>query len=921
MAKKILKIGVTVFLIFILILVVTPFFFKSKIVERIKSEANKHLNAKLDFDNNISLNLFKNFPKVSLSIRNLSILGNGEFEGDTLIYAKETQVVFDLKALWDTREISIRKFYAEEPVVNIIYHKNGKANYDITLPDSLADTSTSKLKVKLDVYELKNGRIKYDDQSLGFYAYLNGVDHLGSGNFDAMVFDLKTKTNIKELTIAYGGVNYLSQVKTFADALLHFDLNTFRFEFKDNIIAFNDLAIHADGFIALPNDQDIEVDLTLKNNQYDFKKLLSLLPALYKNKFEDMQATGTFLVEATLKGTYNEQVMPGYALHLEVKEGSLRYPSLPEKISDINLALHVINEDGVTDHTTIDLQHLHAKVAQDQIDARVKITNPTSNAFIDAEIKGKINLATLTEIVPMADTKLSGMLDVDASAKGNIAELAHKEYEKLNASGSFVAQNIVYESKGSMSLKVEKAVAQLTPQKVDLIACKAIINSTDIDAKGKLENFFGYLLRKEKIKGVLSLNSSFFNCNEFMGESKDAPAADTVPLKPFKVPENIDFSLKSTIQKLKYEAYDIQNFVGNVKVNNGILTFENTTLEMLDGKFLMNGSYNSHDIKKPMFDFTLAIQQLDIQKAFKTFVTVKTFAPLAQYMSGMLNTSMHFSSTLDENLAPLFSTINSTGNLDVLRATISGCKPLDMLADNLQLTNLKKFDLQRILLAFMVNDGQVMVKPFKTKWNNYTMELLEGATSLDKSMNFHLKLSVPRAEFGSANSSLNAMVQQANAKSPIPIKLGEWVDVDVFLTGSMLKPEIRTSLRDMANKAFDEMKDALIKKAQDSLNTLKLLGEAKVKEEALRIVADAQSQANKMKADAAVYAAMVKQQGYKAADSLVSSVQNPIGKVAARAAADKLKKDADARAQKILNEANVKADALVLEAKRKAGVN
>ena len=921
MGKNFFKIVLIGLVSFIFILVVTPYFFRSKIAELIKREANKNLNATFSFDNNIGLNLFKNFPNLSIAISNLSIVGKGEFEADTLIYIKETKVVVDLKTLWDTKEIPIRRCYAEEPYINIIYHKNGKANYDITMPDSLADTSSSKVKIKLDVYELKNGRINYDDQGLGFYAFLNGVDHLGSGNFDAMVFDLKTKTNIKDLTMSYGGVKYLDHVKTYADAVLLMDLNKYRFEFKNNMIALNDLALNVNGFVALPNDQDIVMDLTIKNNQIEFKKLLSLLPSLYKNKFEELQASGNFTFEGILKGTYNSTTMPGYGLHLEVKEGALKYPALPEKISDISMILHVANNDGITDHTVIDLQQLHAAVAHDEIDARVKVTNLESNAFIDAVIKGKLNLATLTQIVPMAETKISGVVEVDVKAKGNLTQLKGGDYEKLNASGNFSASNILYESNGSLPVRVERAIAQLSPTKIVLSEFRAMLNKSDLEANGSFENFFGYMLRHEKVKGTLSLHSSFFNCNELISKEGNAASSDTAKIKPFKIPENIDFVLNSKINKLKYDLYDISNFIGNVKINNGILSLENTSLELLEGKFVVNGSYNSLDIKKPVFDFTLAIQQLDIQKAFKAFVSVKTFAPLAQYMSGMLNTSLHYSSTLDENFMPLLSTINSKGSLDILRAAISGCKPLDMLADNLQLSNLKRFDLQRILLAFMVSDGQLMVKPFKTKWNSYTMELLEGATSLDKSMNFHLKLSVPRAEFGPANSALNTMVAQLNAKSPAPIKLGEMVDVDVFLSGNMMNPEIRTSLRNSANKALDDMKDALIKKAQDSLNNLKLLGEMKVKEEALKVVADAQKQADKIKSDAAAYASSVKQQGYRAADSLVNSVQNPVAKIAARAASERLKKEADAKAQKIMNEANSQADAVVTDAKQKAGLN
>lgn len=922
MWKKILKIAAGIIALFIVLLAVTPFFFKSKIIQRIKSEANKSLNAKLDFSNNVGLNLFSHFPKVSITLNDLSVTGKDEFEGDTLIYARQLQLAVDLKALWDTREIPIRKLYAADPLINITYHKNGKANYDIFISDSSSqDTSHTRLKIKFDVYELKNGRINYDDQQLGFYTFLSGVDHLGSGNFDDMVFDLKTKTDIKELTLGYGGVRYLDHVKTFIDAVLHMDLNTYRFEFKNNLIGINDMACAVNGFVALPNDDDIEMDLELKNNQYDFKKLLSLLPALYKNKFEELQASGNFQFAALLKGVYNEHSMPGYGLHLQVKDGEFKYPSLPEKISDVGIDLHVSNNDGITDHTLIQLNSLHAMIGKDAIDAKMQVTHPATDAYLDAFVKGKLDLGTLTTIVPLKDTKLGGVLLLDAMVKGNAGKIKSGNYEQLNASGKLDARQVTYESTGSLPVHLQVLTAELTPLKIQVSSLIGVIGSSDFNAQGSVGNFFGYMLRNEMLNGNVVLSSNHLNCNEFLQDNYSASAPDTASVKPFKVPENLDFALSSKIGSLLYDKYNVKNFNGKILVNNGILSFENTSLEMLNGVFVLNGKYNSSDIKKPVFDLDFKIQHLDIQSAFKTFNSVQALAPVAQFMNGVLNTSLHFSSSFDASFNPVLHSINSNGNLDIASAVISGCKPVEMMADALQLDKLKKLDLQKVLLIFAVNNGEVSIKPFTTKLGNYTLQMLQGITGLDKDMNFHFKVTVPRNEFGAANKALDNLVQQANAKSPVPVKLGELVDVDVFITGTMLNPVIKTNLRDMANKAFDDARDALIRRAQDSLNNVKLQAEARLREEAQKAIAQAEQQAAKIRADAQNYANDVKQKGYHAADSAVNSVTNPIGKIAAKAVAERLKKEADAKAQQIINEANVKADAIVNEARRKAGVN
>ena len=59
--------------------------------------------------------------------------------------------------------------------------------------------------------------------------------------------------------------------------------------------------------------------------------------------------------------------------------------------------------------------------------------------------------------------------------------------------------------------------------------------------------------------------------------------------------------------------------------------------------------------------------------------------------------------------------------------------------------------------------------------------------------------------------------------------------------------------------------------------------------------------------------------GSNLADSLTAKAQGTIAQLAAKPAADQLRKQADSKAAGIISEANKRADDLVAEAKRKAG--
>jgi len=96
------------FAIFIVLLLASaiflPYLFKDKIIQTVKVEANKSLKAQLDFNNNISINIFKSFPNLNLGFKDVLIVyPEGTFLNDTFIAADKIEVSMDLM-----------KFYKEQ---------------------------------------------------------------------------------------------------------------------------------------------------------------------------------------------------------------------------------------------------------------------------------------------------------------------------------------------------------------------------------------------------------------------------------------------------------------------------------------------------------------------------------------------------------------------------------------------------------------------------------------------------------------------------------------------------------------------------------------------------------------------------------------------------------------------------------------
>ncbi|MEL6851728.1 MAG: AsmA-like C-terminal region-containing protein, partial [Bacteroidota bacterium] len=308
----------------------------------------------------------------------------------------------------------------KEGAVSIRYTPEGKANYDIVKPTASQEedtTSSTAFQIALQSYELVNCRVSYADPSLPAQMSLSGLNHSGKGDFTATRYQLETLTHIDQVSATYDGVSYLR--KAGLDATINLDIeqtDDLSIRFLDNSLTLNDLTLGMLGSLIFKGE-DMVMDLSFEAPEADLKSLYSLVPGVYKTGFEAIQADGNGTFKGHVKGTYNEQQLPGFGLLAQVVEGRLQYPDLPKPITNIDLNLAIDNPDGVLEHTSVDLQKFHADLGQNPIDAQLKMQG-LERLDLDGKVNARLNLAEITQFYPLEGTQLKGDFFIDAVAKG-----------------------------------------------------------------------------------------------------------------------------------------------------------------------------------------------------------------------------------------------------------------------------------------------------------------------------------------------------------------------------------------------------------------------------------------------------------------------------------------------------------------------
>ena len=295
----------------------------------------------------------------------------------------------------------------------------------------------------------------------------------------------------------------------------------------------------------------------------------------------------------------------------------------------------------------------------------------------------------------------------------------------------------------------------------------------------------------------------------------------------------------------------------------------------MDGTMNLAGSYDVTNIKKPMVDFDIAINNFDVTKTFQTFNTVQTLAPVGKYVKGNFSTSLKFKTQLDEKMNPVLNTLTGGGKLSTNKVTLEGFAPIDKVADALKMQKLKKQELNNLNLSYKFENGRVQVEPFDMTFAGFKTKI-GGSTGFDQTIDYVMNFEIPRSEFGGqANAVLDNLVSQANAKGA-GVNVGEMINVKALIGGTVTNPTVKTGLKDAANDAIDDLKkraeeelqkqkEELERKAREEADKLKNQAEQKVKEEADKLKQEAEKKKKELEDKAKKEAEKAKKEAEKKA--------------------------------------------------------
>ncbi len=812
----------------VLALIIVPTFFSDEVEDFAKKIANEYVkDAKVDFGD-FSLSIFSSFPSLRAGITDINIIGEGRFDGDTLLHVGSLYADLDvMKAI--NGDIQVNAVGLDDVLAQGIVTADSLANWDIvnlssdTTATEETDTTTTALKLNLEKVELSNIRLAYIDSTSNINATINGLNAGMNGTMNGNVMSLTLNLGIDAINAAMGGMKYVNNATLNFDAKAVADLDSMKFTFDENKLTFAGLPLAFDGWVQLCDSNVIALDMKLAALETTFKTVMDLIPAEYLKSVSGLTATGSFELYAKAAGEYKDMDnIPAIDALLKINDGHVKYPDLPKSLDNINVAVVVNNPGGSADLTTVSVDTLHFGLGGNPFDIKAHVKTPMSNPTFDASMLGKLNLGSLKDALPLDSMEIDGIVDADLKVAADMASIDKQQYEKVNAQGKLGLTNFKFT--GSIlpqGLDVPQALLTFSPKAVNLNPLDVIIGKSDISLKGNVEDYLGYVLSDGTLKGSASLTSKLLDCNELLSiaSSSDSAAdttaqattavADTTASEPLVLPKNIDFTFNTDIDKLVYDKLELSNINGKVTLRNGIADLGNLSTDICDGKLILNGKFQTPENKNSKIDMNLAFNNIDINKLTGSFSVVDSMLPIAHNAYGKVSIGLDITSELDASLSPVLKSVNGKGAFASSSLMLKDSEFQQNLSKLLANTKYNEIDIKDCKFNFTIEDGNIIVTPFNINIFG-KKSTFSGKQGLDQTMEYALSMPVARKEIADVISKLGASASSWSEGSDLP--------VGVKITGTLTKPQVKLDLSEATATLTSEAASKVSEKASEAVD-------------------------------------------------------------------------------------------------------
>jgi len=518
------------------------------------------------------------------------------------------------------------------------------------------------------------------------------------------------------------------------------DHNVANIDTKIQNIQITALSNYLKGFIHLKGltSFDVEANAEAKVDLGDIKDIYPL---------EDMDIKGNLFAEVITKGKldFSKKIIPVINTTIKMNDGYLKVAASPVPLTNVKVEAYIKSERGSMRDLSVRIVPISFEVNKQPFFLNADLKN-FDNIRYEVVSKGVVELAPLYKIFAVDGVNVNGRVKTDFQLAGLQSDAVSGRYNRLKNKGSIDVGNIqVKHSAFPKPFVISQGNFRFNNEKLDFVNFKGRYGKNKFTAKGALDNIIAYVTTDQTVKGSFEVNSNALDIDDFMafaGPSSVSTTSQQAASGVVMLPQNVDLTLKSSIQKMLYNKIAIKNFKGKVLLNKGRLELDSTGFHLAGMDVLMAGVYKPIHAKKAYFNYEVKADKFDIQKAYHEIPLFKEMVTSAKSAFGLVSLDYKLGGLLDDNMSPILRSLEGTGTLTLEDISFKGFKLLNAIAKETDRDQLINPSVNKVVVRSSVKNNTLTLERTKMKMAGFRPRF-EGKVSLDGKLDLAMRLGLP----------------------------------------------------------------------------------------------------------------------------------------------------------------------------------
>ncbi|CAA9196255.1 hypothetical protein FLA105534_01050 [Flavobacterium bizetiae] len=497
------------------------------------------------------------------------------------------------------------------------------------------------------------------------------------------------------------------------------------------------------------NTPNIDADFKAKIDLEKLMKALGIPNIVLKGSLAgDVKANGKFDLKKKLLPVTNGVI--------DLENGYLKTPYYPNPITNITIKSKIENQKGTFDALKVSLKPTQFTFEGKPVFVEADLSNFDDLAY-DIKAKGELDVNKIYKVFSQKGLDLDGFVKADLVLKGKQSDAEKGRYSKLYNKGTLELRNIGIASEYlPKKFIIKEGIFKINQDKMSFNNFLAAYGQSDFKMNGYLQNVFNYVTTNTGVlRGSFKVTSRYINVDEFMSSTPantsvtqtktEAPAPTSIEAKQTGViiiPTNLNLQFVANAQKVNFDKLNLQNAVGNLNMNKGKLSMQNTGFDLIGCKVSMNATYQAVTPKKANFEYAIKAADFDIKKAYNEIEVFRKMASAAEKAQGIVSVDYQLKGRLNGNMDPVYPSLVGGGILSIKDVKVRGLKMFSAVSKETNTESIKNPDLSKVDIKTTIKNNIITVERFKFKFAGFRPRI-EGTTSLDGKLNLKMRLGLP----------------------------------------------------------------------------------------------------------------------------------------------------------------------------------